>query len=243
MQSVLAIIPARETSVTLTDIKLRDIGGWSLLRYSIEAAYDITSPSLVYVADCEDSPLQEAEALGTNTLKYPKGQFNPIEQDLDLLKYCLKTIEETSAKPIPEYAVLLLPDHPFRLRDDLQKACNLINSSLHPDFVVSVKPLRDKVNWPETSEAGVQPQKLVVNAGSFYFFKISAFLQEQTLIGKNTVSVKLSAPELETIVKTQDDFLSAQALFQSISSRLDFKPFQSATPDSYKTGKTFSVSK
>lgn len=243
MHSVLAIIPARETPTTLIDENLRNIGGWSLLRYSIEAAYDITSPSLVYVAGCEEKSLEEAQALGSKTLKYPEGQFQPIDQDLDLLKYCLNTILEKNQGPAPEYAVLLLPDHPFRLREDLQKACNLINSSLHPDFVVSVKPLRDKVSWPENSTAGVQPQKLVVNAGSFYFFKISAFLQEHTLIGKNTVSVTLSAPELEATVKTQEDFLSAQALFKSISSRLDFKPFQSATPDSYETEKNLSISK
>ncbi len=231
MHSVLAIIPVRETQATLADTRLGNIGGWSLLRYSIEAAYDITSPSCVYVAGCEDDVLQEADTLGAKTLKYPEGQFKPIDQDLDLLKYCLKTIQEQTDKPVPEYAVLLLPDHPFRLREDLQKACNLINSSLHPDFVVSVKPLRDKVRWPGKSEAGASPQRLVINAGSFYFFKISAFLQEQTLIGKNTVSVPLSAPELETTIKTREDFLSAQTLFQSIASRLDFKPFHSANPD------------
>lgn len=243
MRPFLAIIPVQDNLTRLTDIALKKIGGWSLLRYSIEAACDITAPSLVYVVGSNKAVQTEAEALGTKSLLYPEKEFQSFDRNLDLLKHCLQKIEEKSAQPIPEYAVLLQPAYPFRLREDLQKASNLVNSSLNPDFVVSVKPLRDKVSWHENAESNTSSRKLVVNAGSFYFFRISAFLQEQTLIGKNTISVTLSDPELETIIKTEEDFVSAQALFQSISSRLDFKPFQQQTPDSHQTENDLSASR
>ena len=221
----ICIIPARGGSKRIPRKNIKDFNGKPLIAWSIETALasDVFSEIIVSTDDAEIAEVAKQH-----------GASVPFMRDASLSDDFATTAEviaDTLMKVEPlDHACCLYPTAPLLKADDFQKAFLQLTGQ-QADCVISVTefdfhPLRaftdngnDKIGfkWPEHALTRSQDlPDFLHDAGAFYFFKTTAFKEQQKLVMGNTLGYKLERNRAVDI-DTPEDFEFAKLLHMQMS--------------------------
>ncbi len=192
----ICIIPARGGSKRIPRKNIIAFNGKPLIAWSIETALKSEVFSKVIVSTDDEEIANIAKEYGAEIPFLREADLaNDFATTAEVIEGTLKKLEQT------EYACCLYPTAPLISTDDFQQAyAKLIETNA--DCIITVTdydfhPLRAfeietegklGFKWPENALTRSQDlPNLLHDAGAFYFFKTSAFKQQNKLVMKNTI--------------------------------------------------------
>lgn len=143
---MLAIIPAKGTSLRLAGKNLRPLGGQPMFYWTVKAAIDSGLFSRIVVSSDEEEILSTAKGMGVYGLRRPQ---RLAEGHVPVAQVCRHVLDELAkANRIYEKFCLLLPTNPLRTAEDIRAGWAIINGLRpQPDFVVSISPHRSNAHF------------------------------------------------------------------------------------------------
>lgn len=226
-QKSICIIPARGGSKRIPRKNILPFNGKPLIAWSIETAIKSGIFTKIIVST-DDKEI--AEISKSHGAEIPFMRDANIADDFattaDVLQDALSKVETT------EHVCCLYPTAPLLLPSDFQKAySDLVQQKA--DCIISVTefdfhPMRAfesndnnrlKFKWPENALTRSQDlPDLIHDAGAFYFFKTTAFLEQKKLVMENTIGYKIDRSRAVDI-DTPEDFEFAKLLHQHLNAK------------------------
>jgi CMP-N,N'-diacetyllegionaminic acid synthase len=201
----LAIIPARGGSKRIPRKNLAQVGGKSLLAWTIQAAKDAQKVSHVLVSTDDEEIAKTSREMGIDVpWLRPAVLSADTTPTLEVITHALDWAVET-LRPVPEFAVLLEPTAPLRHGEQIDEAIStLMNSDadcvaavselphlFHPEEVLVVE---NGVLRPYLRERTMETRRLRNNQspayilnGLVYAFRIRSVRAGQGLFGRKTL--------------------------------------------------------
>jgi CMP-N,N'-diacetyllegionaminic acid synthase len=201
----LALIPARGGSKRIPRKNLANVGGKSLIAWTIEAAKNAQKVSHILVSTDDGEIADAARAAGIDVpWLRPEALSTDTTPTLEVIVHALEWAVQ-KLTPIPEYAVLLEPTAPLRRGDQIDEAISLLLSSdadcvaavselphvFHPEEVLMIEdgmlnPYQPGRTMDSRRLRNDQPTAYVLN-GLVYAFRIRSVLSDCGLFGRKTV--------------------------------------------------------
>ena len=139
MSNVIALIPARSGSKGVTHKNIRDLGGYPLIQWSIEACKKSNSINRTIISTDSEEYAKIAKDMGAEVpFLRPAEISTDSSTDYDFVKHALDWFAEHGGEP--EYIVHIRPTTPFREPELLSDSIHLLTNSysnlafLSPDF-------------------------------------------------------------------------------------------------------------
>ncbi|HTA63657.1 MAG TPA: pseudaminic acid cytidylyltransferase [Bacteroidia bacterium] len=203
----IAIITARGGSKRIPKKNIKFFLGKPIIQYSIEAALASKCFDEVMVSTDDDEIMAIAIKCGAKVpFLRSKKNADDFSTTTDVLVEVLNEYKKKGAEF--KYACCLYPTAPFvtsdKLKDAFEKLASKNASSVIPIVKFSSPILRSlktegefiKLNWPEHLNSRSQDlPPSFHDAGQFYFFNVSDFLQSKKLFADKTIGIEM--PELE----------------------------------------------
>jgi CMP-N-acetylneuraminic acid synthetase len=137
MSNVVGIIPARGGSVGVPLKNIKNLNGYPLIKYTIQAALDSDSLDRIIVSTDHDGIASISESLGAEVpFKRPTDISEDVETEL-VLQHTVKYLEDEENYDI-DAVVLLQPTSPFRKAKTIKKCVKLFKEEPDADSIVSV---------------------------------------------------------------------------------------------------------
>ncbi|WKK83342.2 acylneuraminate cytidylyltransferase family protein [Marivirga arenosa] len=155
----LVVIPARGGSKGVPRKNIKELGGKSLIYYTIEAAREVFEDKYIMVSTDDEEIKEVVERTG---LKVPFLRPQELATDEagthEVLLHAIKFSEGNGY--FPDTLILLQPTSPFRTGEHIKEALNLYHNEL--DMVVSVKETKSNpyyVLFEENEEGYLRKSK------------------------------------------------------------------------------------
>jgi CMP-N,N'-diacetyllegionaminic acid synthase len=143
-RKVVAIIPARGGSKGILKKNLAPIRGRPLIDYSVKTAIESKAIHRVVVSTEDPQIKSVALASGAEVIDRPAELAGDATPTLPVMKHALQQLEQKGW--IPDALVLLQPTVPYRRREDLDDAIEMLFSR-DADAVVGVVRTKTPRNW------------------------------------------------------------------------------------------------
>jgi len=135
--NIIAVVPARGGSKTLSRKNIRPISGKPLIAYTIEAAIGSRSINRVVVSTEDEEIAEISKRYGAEVVKRPEKLAQDDSPTIDAIMHVIDWFEERNERF--DIVVLLEPTSPLRKDDDLDNAISLfIHNSDRADSLVSL---------------------------------------------------------------------------------------------------------
>lgn len=228
-KSILAIIPARGGSKGVLNKNIKKLDGMPLISYTVNMANDskyidrvIVSTDSEKIADVSLSfnaeiPYLRPDELATDT-------SSTVDAILHLINY----LENKEGK-LPQYVCLLQCTSPFRTKENIDEAIELLFKNKEFDGVISVEETDDNPYWsniigkngnlkyfiPEGKKILRRQElpKVYKNNGAIYLIKTEVLLKEKTFETDNIMAYIMSK-ESSIDIDTNLDFKFAEFLMK-----------------------------
>ncbi len=222
---VLAIIPARGGSKRIPNKNVRDFCGKPLLAYAIEQAKTSKCINRVVIDTDSAEIAKVAEHYGVPVpFLRPSHLATDTASVNDALLFLLSRLKKDEGYE-PDYLVLLQTTSPLRELEDIQ-ACWELMRDTDADTTLTVTPTHPRLyhldeennlilaNKLVSSSTNVQewPQAYLLNGCFVYIFNVARFLEQKTVIMKNTKAVvcdKWRSVDLDT----EEDWVLGEFLY------------------------------
>lgn len=142
-KKILAIIPARGGSTRLPRKNVLPLAGKPLINWSIEAALHSHFISKVVVSSDDEEILSTARIAGADIIRRPPALAQDVSTSFDAVKHAIDNAE------YHDYIILLQPTSPFRTRQHIDEAIQLLELK-KADAVVSVTGMEHSPLWANT---------------------------------------------------------------------------------------------
>lgn len=138
MLKILAIVPARSGSKSITHKNIRSLGGKPLIAFSIEHALKSKMINRVIVSTDSEYYAEVAKSFGAETpFLRPAEISQDNSNDREFFIHALSWLKENE-KYVPDICVHLRPTHPIRNVDDIDSMIHLLISRPDADCVRAV---------------------------------------------------------------------------------------------------------
>ena len=214
--NIISFIPARSGSKSIKDKNIKELGGKSLIVWSIEKSLDC---GLRTILNTDNEKYAEiAQKYGAEIMIRPK----ELAQDKTSMYELLRN-EIFRIKPIPDLVLLLQPTSPFRKKIHIKLAIEMMKNGY--DSIISVEKVPEKYNPTQIIVKGPQGFKMAdglsisqritqrqkfsesyLPTGSIYLFKTEN-LKNGSIYGEN---VGLLETESEININSQKDWEEAE---------------------------------
>ena len=134
---VVAVVPAKLTSVRLPRKNVADLGGYPMFYYSVRAAQLCPEIDEVYVSSESAEILDAAEAFGARTILRPAALSAPHVTNQDVLCHVLEEMRQHQ-EAAPELLVLLQPTHPLRQPREISEGIRRMHRDQTADTLLTV---------------------------------------------------------------------------------------------------------
>lgn len=201
----LAIIPARGRSKRIPRKNLANVGGKSLISWTIEAAREARRVSHVLVSTDDTEIADVARSMGVEVpWLRPEALAGDATPTLDVLIHALNWATE-KINPAPEFAVLLEPTAPLRKPGQIDEAVFMLMASdadcvaavcelphvFHPEEVLiveggSLRPFPEGRTMGSRKLRNSQTSAYVLN-GLVYAFRVRTVLEGGGIFGQKTI--------------------------------------------------------
>jgi CMP-N,N'-diacetyllegionaminic acid synthase len=226
MNGVLAIIPARGGSKGVKRKNLRFLNGRPLVQYPIVSAQSAAIFDRIVVSTDDDEISHVAIRSGAEVVRRPPDLSTDSSLVIDAIRYTVKELERANSY-VPKIIFLLEPTSPFREREDMVKALEIIDSKV-ADSVASFRQtkLSPTRMWSIELDtvrpllSGSDPflprqnQQIAYElTGEIYAFTRAKLLESSSnsvLLGK--VAPLISSSEFSIDIDTELDFLVAETI-------------------------------
>ena len=223
MGGVVALVPAKLTSVRLPRKNITDLGGYPMFYYSVRVAQICPTIDAVYVSSEAPEILDLATNYGAEIIARPKELSAPDITNQRVLCHALDEI--TLRRGVaPELIVLLQPTHPLRLPNSIAQGIDQMHADQNADSLLTVvhnDELRGEICngrfIPEYSmprDKTLEPE-LYRNTGSFYIFRVAHTLALGKMFTDSMLPFKLERPEFEIDVDTLSDLILARCILNA----------------------------
>ena len=143
MAEILAVIPARSGSKTVSHKNIKDLNGKPLLAYSIEHALQSKLISRIIVSTDDEEYAEIARIHGAEApFIRPKELAEDLSEDIEVFHHALRWLKENELY-IPEICVHLRPTHPIRKINDIDKMIEILMENPDIDSVRSVSKAQE----------------------------------------------------------------------------------------------------
>ena len=124
MDSVVAVIPARGGSKSVSRKNVREVGGKPLLAWSVEVAFDTDAVDRVVVSTDDVEIARVGREFGAEVIERPNQLATNDALVIDTLRHVVEHLRET--RESAEYMAMLEPTSPFRAPKDVESALELL---------------------------------------------------------------------------------------------------------------------
>jgi len=228
--SVVAIIPAKLTSVRLPQKNIVDFCGHPLFFYSLKAAQLTPSISEVYVTSESDSVLALTKEYNFKGIKRPPYLSSPEITNVDVLFHALEEMIQNTGF-FPEFMVLLQPTHPLRFPSEIERGIQMLKDDPEADTLITVvqddrlsgeiKLNRFRSTHPLPRNKALEP-KMFINTGSFYIFRTETTIAKKKMFTDNILPLQLNKPEFEIDIDYESDLLLARSMIEANKDKFSF---------------------
>jgi len=137
----LAIIPARGGSKRLPRKNILNLGGKSLISWTIEAALKSKYIDNTVVTSDDEEILKIANHIGSKTIKRPGHLANDTATTIEAIVHTISNLKNSY-----DYIILLQPTSPLRTEKHIDQAIELLESK-NADSVISVCEMEHSPLW------------------------------------------------------------------------------------------------
>jgi CMP-N,N'-diacetyllegionaminic acid synthase len=227
---VVAIVPAKMTSIRLPKKNILDFHGHPLFYYSVKVAQLTKHITDVYVSSESSEVLKMAKSFHSKLIHRPGYLSSPEVKNIDVLKYSLQKIAEES-NHIPEFVVLLQPTHPLRNPLDIDKGIELLKNDKSADLLITViknnnldgeiidNRFISQYPLPRTKK---HENDIYTNTGSFYIFRTKDTINKGKIFSNNILPFRMNNPEFEIDIDYESDFELANCLMSRYKEKFSF---------------------
>ena len=142
MSNVIALIPARSGSKGVTHKNIRDLGGYPLIQWSIEACKKSNSINRTIISTDSEEYAKIAKDMGAEVpFLRPAEISTDSSTDYDFVKHALDWFAEHGGEP--EYIVHIRPTTPFREPELIDQAVEKFATSSQATALRSVHPMSE----------------------------------------------------------------------------------------------------
>lgn len=229
-QSVVAIIPAKLTSIRLPKKNIADLGGYPLLYYSIRVAQLCPSISEIYVTSESEVIIELAHKYGVKAIKRPRELSMPDVTNAKVLSHTLSFIADENGKQ-PELVILLQPTHPFRFPEEIEEGIQTFKEDDSADMLLTVVPdnsligeIKNNRFVPEYAlpRNKKKTSDKFVNTGSFYIYRVLRTLAKEKIFAENILPFRLNHPEFEIDIDYPRDLMHARFIMETYRSKFSY---------------------
>ncbi len=227
---VVAIIPAKLTSVRLPKKNIIDFFGRPLFFYSTRVAELCPNIGDTYVTSESNEVLDLASQFGCHSIMRPERLSAPEITNLDVLIHAFDEITQKRGMA-PEFIVLLQPTHPFRFPVELEKGIELLRNDPCADVLMTVLPddrLRGEIKegyfFPEYSVPRNKKDEpdMFFNTGAFYILRTKTTLSQGRMFTNNIIPLVLNNPEFEIDIDLESDLVLAKCMMEINKDKFSF---------------------
>lgn len=222
-QGVVAVVPAKLTSVRLPRKNLENLGGHPLFWYSVRAAQLCPEIDNVYVSSEASEVLELANAYGAERILRPESLSGPDVSNLHVLRHALDVIT-LQRGCMPELLVLLQPTHPLRMVSAISNGIKQVLSDTVVDCLLTVvradelrgeiREMRFLPEYPMPRNKAAESEYFRIT-GSFYIFRVASTLAQGRLFTQNMRPLLIERPEFEIDIDEAHDLALARCLLES----------------------------
>lgn len=222
-KTFLAIIPARGGSKRLPRKNILDLGGKSLIAWSIEAALKSKYIDKVVVTSDDNEILTIAQQYKAETIKRPKELANDTATTFDAIDHAIDNY------PQYDYIVLLQPTSPLRTNRHIDEAIELLMSK-NADATISVCEMDHSPLWSNTLPADANMSAFIRDEvknkrsqdleryyrlnGAIYICKIDILLEKKSFFLDNNIYAYVMDRNSSVDIDEEVDFVIADALIK-----------------------------
>jgi len=234
MGNIVGIIPARGGSVGVPLKNIKNLNGYPLIKYTIQAALDSRALDRIIVSTDHDEIASVSEKCGGEVpFKRPADISEDVDTEL-VLQHAINYLENEENYKV-EAVVLLQPTSPFRKASTIKKCVELYKNTLDADSIVSVNNVEGfRPEWMLTIDENhkIKPYStpffhkgnpviklaarqsfplLYRQNGSVWVTSRELLMNDNLVIGPNAYSV--ITEEIEAVdIDTPVDFMIAESL-------------------------------
>lgn len=231
-EKCLAVITARGGSKRVPRKNIKEFCGEPIIAYSIRAALESGIFDEVMVSTDDEEIAEIAKGLGAQ-VPFFRSQEN--SGDMAMTHEVVLEVLQQYKKSGREFDVVccIYPTAPFltaaRLRESMEKLRNENADGVVPVVRFSFPPQRCFViadgmvtyKWPENRLKRSQDlEPYYHDCGQFYLLRVGPFIQEQSMVLKNTAPVILDEKEVQDI-DTPEDWEMAEMKYRLLRSEAD----------------------
>lgn len=216
VRGAVAIIPARGGSKRIPRKNIKDFLGKPIIAYSIEAALESKLFTEVMVSTDDEEIAEIARSCGANVpFARSTENANDYATTVDVIEEVLENYK--ARKQHFNIACCIYPTAPFVTPEILQRSYQMLQNegfdSVYPVQKFSFPPQRsvifegNKLQWQNPENALARSQDLTPmyhDAGQFYFFHIEKFLENRSILTKNTGGIIISEMDAHDIDNEED---------------------------------------
>ena len=227
---VVAIVPAKMTSIRLPKKNITDFHGYPLFYYSVRAAQLSKHIKDVYVSSESNEVIKLAKSFNSQVILRPDYLSLPEIKNIDVLNHTLEEISESNSA-IPEFVVLLQPTHPLRNPIDIDKGIDSFKNDKAADLLITVvenDDLRGEIinnrfipQYPLPRNKGLETDNYI-NTGSFYIFRTETTFNKGKMFTENILPFKLDNAEFEIDIDYASDLKQANCLMDVNKDKFSF---------------------
>lgn len=203
--SVVALVPAKLTSVRTPKKNIADLAGLPLFVHSVRTAKACPDIDDVVVSSEASEVLDIANKEQVITFSRSKELSLPHVTNLAVMQDVVSQLEAMNKQP--DIVVLLQPTHPFRNIDELSKAIQQFKAAPDASNLISSGPL-DKIAGKIKNNVFTAPDdgpiagskkrlSLQLNLGNFYLYRVTATISAGTMYGPKVLNFELAHPEAD----------------------------------------------
>ncbi len=220
---IVALVPAKLTSVRLPRKNIADLSGYPMFFYSVRAAQLCSEIDTVYVSSESSKILECASGYDAETIARPQELSAPNVTNLAVLLHALEKI--TLRRGVaPELVVLLQPTHPLRPPGLISEGIRRMRSITDADTLMTVvrsDELRGEVcagrfvpEFPLPRNKALEPKRYR-NTGSFYIYRVATTLSQGKMFSGTIIPLILDRSEFEVDVDEAADLALARCVLKA----------------------------
>lgn len=226
--SCIAIITARGGSKRIPRKNIKNFLGKPIIKYSLDAAKESGCFDEIMVSTDDDEIASIAIEMGARVpFMRSENTSNDFATTAEVINEVLSNYEAIGCRY--KYCCCIYPTAPFLTGKKINAAYKIIEET-DADSVIPVvrysSPIQRsfgiekgllKMNWPEYTKTRSQDlEPAYYDSGQFYFLKVEAFLNTQSLFTNNTVPLIVSEHEVQDI-DNLSDWKSAETKFKMLN--------------------------
>lgn len=221
MSQNIAVIPARGSSKRLPYKNIIDFMGTPIIHYTIKAALQSSLFDVTVVSTEDDKVKSVVDGMGCEIHHRSPALATDTSRVVEVLKDVLCHYNKDDKKY--DYLCCLYPTAPLLKVEDIRKSYRLMISKnadycqavteyrISPFFAFNLKEDNSiERRWPNLAKLSPRKKpRVVVDNGSMYWAKVTAFIEKGELHGENTMGYLM--PSQRSIdIDTEDDLILAE---------------------------------